>query len=112
VANPAASRRYQHTARDRDRATAPVWTSSSRVSRKATRDAGLQQHHARHDPRRDGRLSPRRVAIEVGEVVVREQGLPVVREQAIDRSFPESVTEDSRGFSKRCWTGERSSAMG
>ena len=55
---------------------------------------GLEEHHRRHHPGRDGRSSPHGLVVEVGEVVVIEELVPVVGQEPIDRTFLQPITED------------------
>ena len=54
----------------------------------------LQQHHRRQHAGRDRGSSPHRAGVEIGEVVVAEHHVPVVGEEAIDRSRLQTITEE------------------
>ena len=55
---------------------------------------GLEDHHRRHHPGRDGRSSPRRLRVEIGEVVVAEEPLSVIGQQPVDRTLLQPIAED------------------
>ncbi len=55
---------------------------------------GLEHHDGRHHPGRDGRSSPGRLGIEIGEVVVAEELVAVVGQEAIERTHLQPITED------------------
>ncbi len=55
---------------------------------------GLEEHHARHHPGRDGGPPPLRVLVQIGEVVVAEEPLTVVGQQAIKRPFLQPIAQD------------------
>ena len=55
---------------------------------------GLEQHHSRHHPGRDGRSSPHRLRVEIGEVVVTEELVAVIGQEPVDRTFLQPITED------------------
>ena len=63
---------------------------------------GLEEHHRRHDPCRDGRSSPHGSRVQIGEVVVAEELLSVVGQQPVDRTLLQPITRIALGFSKRC----------
>ena len=53
----------------------------------------LQQHRRGHHPRRDRGAAPRRVGIQIGEVVVTEQAVTLVGQQPVNRPLPQPVTQ-------------------
>ena len=55
---------------------------------------GLEEHHRRHHPGRNGRSAPYGLLIEIGEVVVTEEPLTVVGQEPIDRTLLQPITED------------------
>jgi hypothetical protein len=55
---------------------------------------GLEEHHRRHDPGRDGRSPSHGLLVEIGEVVVIEELVTAVGQESIDRTRLQPVTED------------------
>ena len=49
---------------------------------------GLEEHHRRHHPGRNGRSPPHRLLVEIGEVVVPEELVTVIGQEPVDRTLP------------------------
>ena len=55
---------------------------------------GLEEHHRRHHPGRNGRSPPHRLLVEIGEVVVPEELVAVIGQEPIDRTLLQPIAED------------------
>ena len=72
---------------------------------------GLEEHHRRHHPGRDGRSSPHGLLVEIGEVVVTEELVTVVGQEPIDRTLLQPITEDLPRILEALLDLDRPSAM-
>ena len=59
---------------------------------------GLQHHHRGHHPGRDGRPTPHRVGVQVGEIAVGKDAMALIGQQPVNRPLRQPLTQHLAGI--------------